>query len=104
MPIVAERYAIVIGVDTRAATHSFALINATNGGVIDQAVFRVVAQRRPREAETHGTGVWWRTRASRPSFRRLDRPGSAPLIGGGRWRGQAERPCTPTVPTCPRCP
>ncbi len=30
MPIVAEQYAFVIGVDTHAATHSFALINATN--------------------------------------------------------------------------
>ncbi len=39
MSIVAEQYAFVIGVDTHAATHAFALINATNGGVIDQAVF-----------------------------------------------------------------
>lgn len=39
MPIVAEQYAFVIGVDTHAATHSFALINATNGGIIGQAVF-----------------------------------------------------------------
>ncbi len=39
MPIVAEHYSFVIGVDTHAATHSFALINATNGGIIDQAVF-----------------------------------------------------------------
>lgn len=39
MPIVAEQYTFVIGVDTHAATHSFALINATNGGIIDQAVF-----------------------------------------------------------------
>lgn len=39
MPIVAEQCTFVIGVDTHAATHSFALINATNGGIIDQAVF-----------------------------------------------------------------
>lgn len=39
MPIVAEQYAFVIGVDTHAATHSFALINATNGAIIAQAVF-----------------------------------------------------------------
>lgn len=39
MPFVAEQYAFVIGVNTHAATHSFALINATNGGIIDQAVF-----------------------------------------------------------------
>ena len=39
MPIVAEQYAFVFGVDTHAATHSFALISATNGAIIDQAVF-----------------------------------------------------------------
>jgi transposase len=39
MPIVAEEYAFVIGVDTHAATHSLALISATSGGVVDQAVF-----------------------------------------------------------------
>lgn len=39
MPIVAEEYAFVIGVDTHAATHSLALVNAPAGGVVDQAVF-----------------------------------------------------------------
>lgn len=39
MPIVAEEYAFVIGVDTHAATHSLALVTATNGAVVDQAVF-----------------------------------------------------------------
>lgn len=39
MPIVAEQYSFVIGVDTHAATHSLALINAANGAVVDQSVF-----------------------------------------------------------------
>jgi hypothetical protein len=39
MPIVAEEYAFVIGVDTHAATHSLALVTATTGAVVDQAVF-----------------------------------------------------------------
>ena len=39
MPIVAEQYTFVIGVDTHAATHSLALVVASTGAVIDQAVF-----------------------------------------------------------------
>jgi transposase len=39
MPIVAEEYAFVIGVDTHAATHSLSLITATTGAVVDQVVF-----------------------------------------------------------------
>ena len=39
IPIVSELYTFVIGVHTHAATHSFALVNATNGGIIDQGVF-----------------------------------------------------------------
>jgi transposase len=39
MPIVAEEYAFVIGVDTHAATHSLALVTAATGGMIDEAVF-----------------------------------------------------------------
>lgn len=39
MSIVAEQFTFVIGVDTHAATHSFALINATNGGNLAEAVF-----------------------------------------------------------------
>jgi transposase len=31
MPIVAEEYAFVIGVDTHAATHSLALVTAATG-------------------------------------------------------------------------
>lgn len=39
MPIVAEEYTFVIGVDTHAATHSLALLTAATGAVVDQAVF-----------------------------------------------------------------
>ncbi len=39
MPIVAEEYAFVIGVDTHAATHTLALVTAATGAVVDQAVF-----------------------------------------------------------------
>jgi transposase len=39
MPIVAEQYTFVIGVDTHAATHSLALITAATGAVTDHAVF-----------------------------------------------------------------
>ena len=37
--IVAEQYEFVIGVDTRAATYTLAVITAATGAVIDQAVF-----------------------------------------------------------------
>jgi transposase len=39
MPIVAEQYTFVIGVDTHAATHSLALINNLTGAVVDESVF-----------------------------------------------------------------
>lgn len=39
MPMVAEEYAFVIGVDTHAATHSLALVTAATGGVIAEGVF-----------------------------------------------------------------
>ena len=39
MSIVAEQYEFVIGVDTRAATHTLSVITAATGAVIDQAVF-----------------------------------------------------------------
>ena len=44
MPIVAEQYTFVIGVDTHAATHSLALVNASTGAVVDQSVFRTRRQ------------------------------------------------------------
>ncbi|MCB0939122.1 MAG: IS110 family transposase [Mycobacterium sp.] len=39
MPIVAEQYTFVIGVDTHAGTHSLALVSASTGALVDQAVF-----------------------------------------------------------------
>lgn len=39
MPIVAEEYTVVIGVDTHAATHSLALVTGSTGAVVDEAVF-----------------------------------------------------------------
>jgi transposase len=39
MPIVAEQYRFVIGVDTHAATHSLALVAASTGANLDEAVF-----------------------------------------------------------------
>jgi len=37
--IVSEQYEFVIGVDTHAATHTFALVNASTGAVLGNAVF-----------------------------------------------------------------
>lgn len=39
MPIVAEEYAFVIGIDTHAATHALALVTAATGGIVKEAVF-----------------------------------------------------------------
>lgn len=39
MPIVAEQYVFVIGVDTHAATHSLVQVSAGAGGIVDEAVF-----------------------------------------------------------------
>jgi transposase len=55
MPIVAEQYTFVIGVDTHAATHSLALVTATTGAVVDQAVF-------PNTPPGHGRALSWITR------------------------------------------
>ena len=38
-PIVSEQYEFVIGVDTHAATHTFALVKAATGAVLGNAVF-----------------------------------------------------------------
>ena len=42
-PIVSEQYEFVIGVDTHAATHTFALVNAGTGAVLGNAVFATSA-------------------------------------------------------------
>ena len=36
---VADLYRFVVGVDTHAATHSYAIVGAPNGALIDQATF-----------------------------------------------------------------
>lgn len=43
MTIVADRYPLVMGVDTHARTHTFALVEAATGGVVDTATFPVTA-------------------------------------------------------------
>jgi transposase len=40
---VAQEYAFVVGVDTHAATHSYAIIEAPNGGVVDEQTFPTTA-------------------------------------------------------------
>ena len=39
MPSIAEEYQFVIGVDTHAASHAFAVVTAVNGAVISQDEF-----------------------------------------------------------------
>lgn len=58
MPIVAEQYAFVIGVDTHAASHAFAVVDARFGGVLDQQSFPVTVAglSRARSWVTRRTG------------------------------------------------
>ena len=44
MTIVADAYRYVVGVDTHAATHHYAVINAATGGVVDSAEFSTSAK------------------------------------------------------------
>ena len=39
MPIVANTYRYVVGVDTHAATHTYAVIDCATGAVLDEATF-----------------------------------------------------------------
>ncbi|MGF6889632.1 hypothetical protein ABIA39_009094 [Nocardia sp. GAS34] len=39
MTIVADHYRFVVGVDTHAATHSYAVVESPTGRIIDQATF-----------------------------------------------------------------
>lgn len=39
MPIVADSYRYVVGVDTHAATHAYAIIDTSHGGLVDQQQF-----------------------------------------------------------------
>lgn len=40
---VANEYDFVVGVDTHAATHGYAIIEAPNGGLVDQQTFSTSA-------------------------------------------------------------
>src|SRR5690625_2805902 len=60
---VGDFYQYVVGVDTHAATHSYAIIEAPNGGLIDQNAFptspaglRRARERSPRRTEGHLDG------------------------------------------------
>lgn len=55
MPIVAEQYRFVIGVDTHAATHSLALVAAATGAAIAEAVF-------PNTVAGWGRAWYWMNR------------------------------------------
>ena len=51
MSIVADAYAYVVGVDTHAATHHYAVIETRTGGVVDDAEFPTHAKGLMRAAE-----------------------------------------------------
>lgn len=66
-PIVADTYQYVVGVDTHAATHHYAIIDTRTGGVLDD-----------REFPTHGKGLlraadWITRRTGEPTGGDLDR-------------------------------
>lgn len=44
MPIVANTYRYVVGVDTHAATHTYAVIDCATGAVLDEATFPTTLQ------------------------------------------------------------
>ncbi len=67
MPIVADTYAYVVGVDTHAATHHYAVIDTRTGGIVDDAEF-----------PTHTKGLlravsWIARRTGEPTGGDLDR-------------------------------
>lgn len=59
MTIVADAYRYVVGVDTHAATHHYAVIDAATGGVVDQAAFST-------SASALGRAVDWIARRTLP--------------------------------------
>lgn len=66
-PIVADTYGFVVGVDTHAATHHYAIIDSRTGGVVDHAEF-----------PTHAKGLlravsWIARRTGEPTGGDLDR-------------------------------
>jgi hypothetical protein len=96
--IVSEQYEFVIGVDTHAATHTFALVTGASGAVLDHAVFPATAAglsraerwlvRRVGDAATlvviEGTGSFCAILAGREVV-------EAARMPGGDRRGRQER-------------
>ena len=66
MPIVADAYTYVVGVDTHAATHHYAVIETRTGGVVDHAEFPTHAKGLLRAA------AWVARRTGEPTGGDLD--------------------------------
>lgn len=107
MPIVAEQYDFVVGVDTHARTHTFAIINAATGEEIGNETFpvtvpggqRVLAWIRRRSGvekddvliSMEGTGSYGaklRHQAVEAGFRVVEAP--SPERKVGRYRGKSD--------------
>ena len=74
MPVVAEEYAFVIGVDTHAATHSLALITAATGAVVIRRCSQRppvgwTGQRRGSRTESVTTQHLWSSKVLAPTER-----------------------------------
>ena len=55
---VADFYRFVVGVDTHAATHSYAIVAAPNGALIDQATFPTTPAGLRRARDWIGRRTW----------------------------------------------
>ncbi len=66
-PIVADTYRFVVGVDTHAATHHYAIIDTRTGGIVDDAEFPTTAKGLLRAAD------WITRRTGEPTDGDLDR-------------------------------
>ena len=55
---VADFYWFVVGVDTHAATHSYAIVAAPNGALIDQATFPTTPAGLRRARDWIGRRAW----------------------------------------------
>lgn len=66
-PIVADAYQFVVGVDTHAATHHYAIIDTRTGGLVDDAEFPTHAKGLLRAAD------WITRRTGEPTGGDLDR-------------------------------
>lgn len=96
--IVSEQYEFVIGVDTHAATHTFALVSARTGAVLRNAVFAASAAGlsraqdwltrhaggRPALVAVEGTGSFGAILTDRLQSAGLEVVEAAAMPGGGR--------------------